>query len=33
MTAPWIRSVRNAGMAAIDRLPPAKRLLARSALR
>jgi len=33
MTAPWIRSVRNIGMAAIDRLPPAKRLLARSALR
>jgi ubiquinone biosynthesis UbiH/UbiF/VisC/COQ6 family hydroxylase len=32
-TTPWIRSVRNIGMAAIDRLPPAKRLLALSALR
>ena len=30
---PWIRSLRNAGMAAVDRLPPAKRLLAQSALR
>ena len=33
MTTPWIRSMRNIGMAAIDRLPPAKRLLAQSALR
>jgi 2-octaprenylphenol hydroxylase len=32
-TTPWIRTVRNIGMAAIDRLPPAKRLLALSALR
>jgi 2-octaprenylphenol hydroxylase len=30
---PWIRSVRNVGMAAIDRLPHARRLLAQSALR
>ena len=33
MTSPWIRSVRNVGMAAIDRLRPAKRLLAQAALR
>ncbi len=31
--APWIRSTRNLGMAAVDRLPLAKRLLAQSALR
>jgi 2-octaprenyl-6-methoxyphenol hydroxylase len=31
--APWIRSAGNLGMAAIDRLPPARRLLAQSALR
>ncbi len=31
--APWIRSLRNLGMAAVDRLPPAKRLLAHFALR
>ncbi len=30
---PWMRSARNIGMAAIDRLPTAKRLLAQSALR
>ena len=30
---PWIRSARNIGMAAVDRLPAAKRLLAQSALR
>jgi 2-octaprenyl-6-methoxyphenol hydroxylase len=33
IATPWIRSLRNAGMAAVDRLPPAKRLLAQSALR
>ena len=33
MTSPWIRTARNLGMAAIDRLPVAKRLLAQSALR
>jgi ubiquinone biosynthesis UbiH/UbiF/VisC/COQ6 family hydroxylase len=33
LTAPWIRSARNLGMAAVDRLPLAKRLLAQSALR
>lgn len=32
-TAPWLRTARNFGMAAIDRLPLAKRLLAQSALR
>ncbi len=31
--APWQKAVRNLGMAAIERLPAAKRLLARSALR
>ncbi len=31
--APWQKAVRNLGMAAIDRLPAAKRLLAQSALR
>jgi ubiquinone biosynthesis UbiH/UbiF/VisC/COQ6 family hydroxylase len=31
--APWIRSARNLGLAAVDRLPPARRLLAQSALR
>jgi ubiquinone biosynthesis UbiH/UbiF/VisC/COQ6 family hydroxylase len=31
--APLIRTARNLGMAAVNRLPPAKRLLARSALR
>jgi len=30
---PWIRSARNIGMAAVDRLPTAKRLLAQAALR
>jgi len=33
LTAPWIRSARNLGMAAVDRLPLAKRMLAQSALR
>ena len=31
--APWVRTARNLGMAAVDRLPLAKRLLAQSALR
>jgi 2-polyprenylphenol 6-hydroxylase len=31
--APWLRTARNLGMAAVDRLPLAKRLLAQSALR
>jgi len=31
--APWVRFARNFGMAAIDRLPVAKRLLAQSAFR
>ncbi|MEO8306192.1 MAG: FAD-dependent monooxygenase [Betaproteobacteria bacterium] len=31
--SPWIRSARNLGMAGLDRLPAAKRLLAQSALR
>jgi len=31
--APWLRSARNLGMAGLDRLPAAKRLLARAALR
>jgi 2-octaprenylphenol hydroxylase len=31
--APWQKAARNLGMAAIERLPAAKRLLARSALR
>jgi len=31
--APWLKTPRNLGMAAVDRLPLAKRLLARSALR
>jgi 2-polyprenylphenol 6-hydroxylase len=33
VATPWIRSVRNVGMAGLDRLPMAKRLLAQSALR
>jgi 2-octaprenyl-6-methoxyphenol hydroxylase len=32
-TLPLVRTVRNLGMTAVDRLPPAKRLLAHSALR
>ena len=32
-TTPWIRSARNFGMSALERLPSAKRLLAQSALR
>lgn len=32
-TAPWVRTARNLGLAAVDRLPLAKRLLARPALR
>ena len=31
--APWARTARNLGMAAVDRLPLARRLLAQSALR
>jgi len=31
--APWVRTARNLGMTAVDRLPLAKRLLAQSALR
>ena len=30
---PWIRSVRNLGLSAVERMPPARRLLAQSALR
>ncbi len=30
---PWLRSLRNAGLAAVDRLPVVKRVLAQSALR
>jgi 2-polyprenyl-6-methoxyphenol hydroxylase-like FAD-dependent oxidoreductase len=30
---PWLRTVRNAGLAAVDRLPAIKRALAQSALR
>jgi 2-polyprenyl-6-methoxyphenol hydroxylase-like FAD-dependent oxidoreductase len=33
MTSPLIRTARNLGMAALDSLPHAKRLLAQSALR
>jgi ubiquinone biosynthesis UbiH/UbiF/VisC/COQ6 family hydroxylase len=33
ISTPWIRSARNLGMAGLDRLPAAKRLLAQSALR
>jgi len=33
IAAPWVRSTRNYGMTAIDRLPFAKRLLAQSAFR
>ena len=31
--APWLRSARNLGLAGLDRLPTAKRLLAQAALR
>jgi 2-polyprenyl-6-methoxyphenol hydroxylase-like FAD-dependent oxidoreductase len=31
--APWLRSARNLGMAGLERLPAAKRLLAQAALR
>ena len=30
---PWIRSARNLGLSAVERMPPARRLLAQSALR
>jgi 2-polyprenyl-6-methoxyphenol hydroxylase-like FAD-dependent oxidoreductase len=30
---PWLRTLRNAGLAAVDRLPLAKRALAQPALR
>jgi 2-octaprenyl-6-methoxyphenol hydroxylase len=30
---PWVRSVRNLGLSAVERMPPARRLLAQSALR
>jgi ubiquinone biosynthesis UbiH/UbiF/VisC/COQ6 family hydroxylase len=33
LTTPWMRTARNFGMAALDALPHAKRLLAQSALR
>ncbi len=33
LTSPWMRTARNLGMAALDALPHAKRLLAQSALR
>jgi 2-polyprenyl-6-methoxyphenol hydroxylase-like FAD-dependent oxidoreductase len=32
-TQPLVRTIRNLGMTAVDGLPPAKRLLAHSALR
>jgi 2-octaprenyl-6-methoxyphenol hydroxylase len=32
-SAPWAKTARNLGMAAVERLAPARRLLARSALR
>jgi ubiquinone biosynthesis UbiH/UbiF/VisC/COQ6 family hydroxylase len=31
--APWLKSLRNAGLAAVDRMPAVKRLLAQPALR
>jgi 2-polyprenyl-6-methoxyphenol hydroxylase-like FAD-dependent oxidoreductase len=31
--APWLRTLRNAGLAAVDRLPLIKRALAQPALR
>jgi 2-octaprenylphenol hydroxylase len=31
--SPWIRSARNLGLSAVEHLPPARRLLAQSALR
>ena len=31
--APWVRSARNLGLAAVERMPSARRLLAQSALR
>lgn len=31
--SPWLRSLRNAGLAAVDRIPAVKRLLAQPALR
>jgi 2-octaprenyl-6-methoxyphenol hydroxylase len=31
--APWVATLRNAGMAAVDRLPVLKRILAQPALR
>jgi 2-polyprenyl-6-methoxyphenol hydroxylase-like FAD-dependent oxidoreductase len=31
--SPWLSAVRNAGMAAVDRLPLLKRALAQPALR
>jgi 2-polyprenylphenol 6-hydroxylase len=33
MPSPWIRSARNLGLVALERMPPARRLLAQSALR
>jgi ubiquinone biosynthesis UbiH/UbiF/VisC/COQ6 family hydroxylase len=33
IATPWIRTLRNLGMAGLDRVPAAKRLLAQSALR
>lgn len=33
ITVPWVKMARNLGLAAVDRLPLAKRLLAQSALR
>lgn len=33
LRTPWIKAARNLGLAAVDRLPPARRLLAQSALR
>jgi 2-octaprenylphenol hydroxylase len=33
INVPWIRSARNLGLSAVERMPPARRLLAQSALR
>jgi 2-octaprenylphenol hydroxylase len=33
INVPWIRAARNLGLSAVERMPPARRLLAQSALR
>ena len=32
-SGPWLRTLRNAGLSAVDRLPALKRILAQPALR